>query len=355
MRPPAMTERAIDADPARHSHPTVWSRLLRDMVVRAPSVGLDPARLRRSIGIDAEVLDDPDARVPLESLYALLEQCVEQTGDPAAPLRMVRDVDIEVFDAFGLLAMSSATVGDALQAMWRYARVFMEGERFTIEPAGSRVCLRYFPWGPPRSAHASMAELFARDLAVNITMLTGVAPNGVAVRLRHRPEQPERHAAWLGPDVRFGAPLDEVVHDAAYLATPLPRADPVFSAFFERYLDERLRKLPPQSLLARAREAIGKELGAGALALERVATQLATSARTLQRQLAAEGTSFTALVDEVRRSRSLALLESGASVAEVAWLLGFSEPSPFVRAFRRWTGLSPGEARRRTQRAGVRA
>ena len=86
----------------------------------------------------------------------------------------------------------------------------------------------------------------------------------------------------------------------------------------------------------------GREPGVDA-----VARRLGTSARTLQRRLEVEGTSFARLVDEVRRERAEAFLRANdVSVAEVSWLVGFSEQSAFTRAFRRWTGSSPTEFRR---------
>lgn len=115
--------------------------------------------------------------------------------------------------------------------------------------------------------------------------------------------------------------------------------------FFERYLDERLARLPPDSPVGRVRAGIEALLPSATLS--KVARRLGASPRTLQRWLASEGTSFAALVEEVRRARALALVEAGASIAEVAWMLGYSEPSAFHRAFRRWTGTTPAQWRAR--------
>jgi len=93
----------------------------------------------------------------------------------------------------------------------------------------------------------------------------------------------------------------------------------------------------------------------GHLSLEDVAGRLGIGRRTLQRTLQDNGTSFSALVDDVRRARALALLRSGAAVAEVAWLVGYSEPSPFVRAVKRWTGGSPSALRSAGAIAAARA
>jgi AraC-like DNA-binding protein len=325
--------------------PTLWARVVRETLAAAGRSGLDANALRSTLGLQAAELADPDARLPLPCLYALLELFVAHTGDELAPLRIVSNVSPDAFDALGLLAMTSNTVEEVLQAMWRYARVFIEGERYTVERTAAGASYGYFPWGPPRPAHALMAELFARDPAVNVPLLAGVPAHDAQVRLRHMPAKPGEHAPLLGGRVQFGAGIDEVAYTPQFLAQPLPLASPMFEAVARRYLDARLACLPPESPLARAHKAVVHDLAHGAPSLEAVAERLAISRRTLQRTLRDHGTSFSALVDDVRRARALALLRSGAAVAEVAWLLGYSEPSPFVRAVKRWTGASPSALR----------
>ncbi|HEV8443301.1 MAG TPA: AraC family transcriptional regulator ligand-binding domain-containing protein [Steroidobacteraceae bacterium] len=332
-----MTSRANPADTA----PTLWARMLRETLAAAARCGLDADALRGTLGLAEAELEDADARLPLDCMYRLFELCIEHTRGEAAPLRVMSHVNLDAFDALGVLATTSATVEEAMDAMWRYARVFIEGERYTVERTPAGATYGYLPWGPSRPAHAAMAELFARDLAVNIPQLAGVAVHDVQVRLRHEPTHPQVHAALLGGQVQFGAGLDEVTYTAQFLAQPLPRANPMFQAFALRYLDARLAALPPESPLARAHQLVVRDLARGELSLEAVARELAVSPRTLQRALGEQGTSFSALVDDVRRARALALLRAGAAVVEVAWLVGYSEPSPFVRAVKRWTGVSP--------------
>lgn len=343
-RDPAVTPHANNADNARH-RPSAWGRTLGAFLDCARGIGLDPDELRRAIGVDSELLADPDGRVPLEAVYAFVELVVERTGDEHAPLALVRGLDVEAFDALGLLALTSATLGEALERTLRYQRIFAEGERYELEQAGDLVHVRYTPWGPPRRAHVAMAEMFARDLAVHVAQVSGAPVPGVRVRLRERPRDPARLAALLGLEPELGGPIDEVIYPAAALEIPIPRADPAVARFFERYLDERLARLPPDSPVGRVRAGIEALLPSATLS--KVARRLGASPRTLQRWLASEGTSFAALVEEVRRARALALVEAGASIAEVAWMLGYSEPSAFHRAFRRWTGTTPAQWRAR--------
>ena len=346
-----MTDDASTHDRARQpGAPTTWGRTLAALLELARGLGLDPELLRAALGLDAAHLRDPDARVSLSALYELLEQLIAQSGDEHAALRLARSLDVESFDALGLLVRSSATLGEALERTIRYQRVFTEGERYELERTDGLVHVRYRPWGPPRLAHVAMADLFARDLGVNVAALLGEPIPGVQVRLRRAPPRDrERWQALLGVRVELGAPIDEVVLPAAALSIEVPRADPVMARFFERYLDARLARLSDGSWLERVRRAVYDLLPAGEATLAGVARRMRASERTVQRRLAGEGATFGDLVEDVRRARSLALIDAGVSIAGVAWLVGYSEPSAFHRAFRRWTGMTPRQWRARTR------
>ncbi|WP_075098158.1 AraC family transcriptional regulator [Sandaracinus amylolyticus] len=318
------------------------------MLDRSRALGLDPDALRRALGVDETVLRDPDGRVPLTALYDLVERVIDDTGDPHAHLRLAQQLDVEAFDALGLLVMSSPTFGVALERTLEYQRVFAEGERYDAITTERAVHVRYVPWGPPRPAHVAMADVFARDLAVNVAMVTGAPIPGVQVRLRRStPSDPARWEALLGVRAELDAPVDEVVLPKDALDVAIPRADAVLARFFARYLDARLAKLPAPSWTARAERAIEELLPRGEPTLAALARRMHASPRTLQRRLDDERTTFGALLDAVRRSRALALVEAGVSIAEVAWMLGYSEPSAFHRAFRRWTGETPATWRAR--------
>ena len=114
-----------------------------------------------------------------------------------------------------------------------------------------------------------------------------------------------------------------------------------------RVADQQMRALPRgDDLLARARGLIARRLRQPPVELEWVATQLATSPRSLQRRLAASELSFSQLIEQVRRELAETYLRDAAmSLTDIAFLLGYSEQSAFQRAFKRWTGLTPAQFR----------
>lgn len=334
---------ATTSDSRRHRRlPTTSARVAAAFVSAAEREGLPREALLAGTWIEASSLRDPDGRVLLRDVYALLDACLA-LGDELVHLRMAKHIEPESLDALAFLVMTSPTFGEGLRAMLRYQRVFTEGERYELldEAQGARVV--YEPYGAPRPAHRAMAEMFAIDLLENGARLVGAPLEGVRVLFAHEgPRDRAAHAAILGVEASFGAPAHAIVIPASVLASPMPSAGPAMAAFFARHLEARVRALPPETIGARTLHALLHE---GDADLETLASRLSMSPRTLQRRLADEGASLRELSETARRARASSLLEGGASIAETAYTLGYSEPSAFHRAFRRWTGQTPEQFR----------
>ena len=309
-----------------------------------------PARLE----IPQEVLDDPDATVPIALWYEFVETATEASGDPFLGLhfgitshRRFR----EGASAMRLLLLSSDTLRVAVDRVLRYQRYWNEGEHYEIEELRDLVVVRYRSWGPPRPAHVQLAEkTAAQTLAFVRVVARGLAPHSVSFPHGRRPGD-EELARLLGCEPKFGRDSTEVVLPAAVLDARLPTADAVLFRVLDRQLADRLKEVTIASPFPdRVRKVIVDYLHRERLSMEAVARILGCSERTLHRRLTDDGTSFRGLVDEARRSRAVALLENGAAVPEVAAVLGYAEETAFYRAFKRWTGTTP-EIWRATQPA----
>jgi AraC-like DNA-binding protein len=128
----------------------------------------------------------------------------------------------------------------------------------------------------------------------------------------------------------------------------LRRRDPILRSVLERHADEILARLPvPSGLAVDVQRAIARRMAGGDARVEAVGRELAMSARTLQRRLAAEGVSYQRLLEDARKEAAGRYLrESALAIGEIAYLLGYSEPAPFHRAFRRWYAMTPEAFRR---------
>jgi AraC-like DNA-binding protein len=156
-------------------------------------------------------------------------------------------------------------------------------------------------------------------------------------------------ASALRCPIEFDSPISTIALDPSIMARKVIGADPVVEAAMLRYVEEVTSHLPEQGTAGRVRRVVVGSLRTGEPTVETVARQLATTSRTLQRRLRDEGTSFQQVLDEVRREVAVThMRERRATIDEVAFLLGFEKPSSFHRAFKRWTGVTPGEFRRQS-------
>ncbi len=354
----AVTARDRNHDDARQ--PTQWGRVATRLAAFLDGAGVDwnwsrcasPAlrhrRLFDAVGLDEDELRDPNTRIPLVALYDLLEATdAALASEPLWPLRFATWAGVDTMDAVGFLMMTSATFGEGIEKMLAYMRVWNDGERYGLEVAGDAVHLTYAPYGPRRPAHAILAELFVADVINNGAAMFPDYPPPLAASFRHAPRGPEAaYAKALGVAPRFGAPIDEAVLPRAVLDMPLPHANAAMNAYFERQARALEGAIPGGASWAeRIRPLVAEHLVGGPPTLAAIAAKLRMSPRTLQRKLRAEAVSFQALVEAVRRERGLAYVGARLATAEVAYLLGYSEPSAVHRAFRRWTGTSPDRFR----------
>jgi AraC-like DNA-binding protein len=203
-----------------------------------------------------------------------------------------------------------------------------------------------------RAAQSRHAAEFTLGCVVAITaQLTGAPVRPRRVELRHAaPTDVSAHLALFGCAPQFDAAVNALELDPEVLARTVTGADPALSAIILRHAEAVLatRPDPRASTVERVRHLLARTLGEGDATLAAVAAQLHMSERSLQRRLADEDRTFDAILDDLRRELALRYLADPlVSIAEIAFLLGYSEASAFHRAFKRWTGATPAEMRTR--------
>jgi AraC-like DNA-binding protein len=174
------------------------------------------------------------------------------------------------------------------------------------------------------------------------------APHMVEFAFEEPADTSEQTRVFQCP-IRWGATRTAIAFSAGQLDTPLAHANPALSATLHRHAEQLLAGMSSSRTFAsRVREHVVAALQTAEPTAEDVARGLKMSERTLRRRLQEDGTSFTDLVSDVRRELSLSYLnDQRLSLTEIAFLLGFSNVSAFHRAFRRWTGVTPSEHRRK--------
>lgn len=327
---------------------TLATSLVIDFLGFLERQGHPLADVCRAAGIDPAIAGQPNSRVPaafMERLWPLAQQL---TGDPDVGLHSAESYNPGALSIVGYVILSCRTAGEALDRLTRYAALLNEGLHVELIPGDGRATCRFSAVESLDSYlhrdRRQVMETLAAGTVVTLKRLATGPVDPVAVTFRHpAPASIAEHLRILGPIVRFDAPEDSVVYSTRALETPFISADPALLEVFEGDAANRLKALAARrGVSGRVLALLGARLKGAVPPLSEVASELAMSERSIQRSLSDERTSYRELVDEVRKDLAISYLSRpGASAADVAFLLGFSEPSAFTRAFRRWTGTAP--------------
>lgn len=327
---------------------TVSAPYLRLLLAGAAARGVATDDLLADPALRA-ALDDDGSRLDQQHAHALWEEVARRAGNPAFGLHLAAGLQRGDFAVLDYAARNAPTLGGAYARMARYGRLLHSGAevQLHVEEGSARLCytLPHNPRGSPRHA----AEFIVGAWLITGRQMCGLEFAPLAVTFQHpAPPSTAEHRQLFGCEPRFSAAANGLELDAALLARPLVEADTRLGGLLDGFAAELLAKLPrPESFVARVSRLLHQELRGGDPSLEQLARQLQLSPRTLQRRLEAEGTSHQALLDALRRDFALRYLrESALTIGEAAFLLGFSEPSAFHRAFKRWTGQTPSEFQR---------
>ena len=328
------------------------------IVHAAVARGARPGALEAVTGFDSATAMDPDAQISLEVEETLWNEGARLCDDDALGLHAAELLLPGMFDVLDYAVRSAPTLRASLGRLIRYNRLVHDAAEFTLIERGHEradvVRVEHaFRFGAAVQCRHS-AEFTLAAIVVLANQLTGTSVRPAAVDFRHGKPASEaalvEHARVFGVLPRFAQRVNALELDRRVLERSLPSADPALSRVIERHAEALLaaRPDPAQSTADRVRHVLSRALGEGEATLATVADRLHMSERSLQRKLADDGVTFDALLDELRRDLALRYLaDPKIAIAEVAYLLGYSEPSPFHRAFKRWTGVTPSEARRR--------
>jgi AraC-like DNA-binding protein len=295
-------------------------------------------------GLSREHLESPSARIPLSVANDLLKRAIELTGEPAIGVLAGLQMKVSHHGYIGFAAMTARNVGQALRIAERFAplRSTAVDLQLMVEGDVASLTLVFDTELEPLRQSALIAVCVG---LVNMARtITGKVLTGRGEMAFPRPDYMDRFEPLLaGNTVVFDQPANRLVIPSEYLDLPLVMADPVSSRIALEQCERELAALGEQAQLIGRMRGMMQEPERGFLSLEDVASRLHVSPRTLKRQLAAQGTTFSDELDDLRRQRALLLLgERRLSLERVAERLGYSDVANFTRAFRRWTGTTPG-------------
>lgn len=326
---------------------TVATTSSRALLAACDRLGVDTGQLLAAAGLTAAQVDDPDGRIPGESVAALWQSALDRSGDPGLGLRVALAVPFGAYRVIDFLAASAATVGDGLIRVARYFSLINSALAWQIDDHGASMRMALTKRVP-----GVLPRPYA-EYALAVTILHCRHASGfdwplleVTFEFEAPPSDAE-HVRAFGCPVRFGQERTELAisRSAWDLRGQAPSSELLRT--LEAHADRMVAELGADNVVsAEVARLIAEELHGGDPSLPKIARRMAMSARTVQRRLALEHTSFAAILDETRRHLAQAYVKApNLALTEIAYLLGFSEQSAFTRAFQRWYGVAPSQLR----------
>jgi AraC-like DNA-binding protein len=333
--------------------PYVIAAITQGLLLGGMRVGIDPRDVLKRVGLGIEVLEDTDSPVPYEKQIEVTREVLLYKPHLNSSLQIGKHFVPQRFGLLGRMLQYGATFEQALKDFSRFQHLTTNivSQTMSRVPEGVRITIETHPTIRSHPSFHAIPAIHEAPLAVPLALgrhLTGRHIRPLRVSFRHQSVgDRSEHEEFFAAPVRFGMPADEMIFSQETLDTPLLTTDGVK---YQRTLDLVLAHIDPVAKLqpvgATLRQRLLQILHEGAPDIAVVARSMAMSTRTLQRRLASEGASFESVLDQARRDLLLQyLVDPAFSTCELAGLVGFAEPSPFFRAFRRWFGCTPKQWR----------
>lgn len=307
----------------------------------ARGLGIDPVRMVSHAGLDRSCLVTPDMRVPEASLAEVLDASARAASCASLGLLVGESWRLSDFGVISLLLQHQPTLRQALQELGRYRHLLSDSVVVDVNDF-DRVAVVRLALVTGR-AHPGRQPM---ELAMGVLLSLcrhqlGQAWMPRSVHFTHdAPQGTQIHRRMFGRHIEFGSEFDGLVLAAGELDQVNPLCDLRMAAYAKDFVDLQPRRA--RSVVHDVRRAVHVLLPRGRSTIDQVALSLGLSARTLQRQMEQEGTSFLAVVNEVRRELATRYLDGQAhSVSQVAEMLGFAQVSVFSRWFSQQYGYPP--------------
>jgi AraC-like DNA-binding protein len=322
--------------------------VIRDIIHGAEQYGANAVSICAAAGISVKDLTKPELRANFTQGHLVWHEAVKQTGDELLGLHIGAKTTTSIVGLVGHLMQSSRTLAQAFDNLSQYTAVITEmfsykavtnAEAFTIYLEPSTYWQEHFS----ETARQATAQAIAG--AINVCkLLTGrnIVPNRVELSIP-KPNNSAEYERVLNTTIVFGKTQNKVVFDAAIANYPVLGYNQDLLTLFTKLAQEALQKANSQPTFTNTvKKTITGQFYNRIPQLEEVAMFMNITSRTLQRRLQKEETSFQKISDEFKKELATRLLSlQKYTVNETAYMLGYTEPAVFRRAFKRWTGKTP--------------
>jgi len=343
-----LTARAIPASAAGSSHepPPIGAATVSAFVRGFAALGFDVDALLASARVDPDVLRDPDSSIACSQFGAVIGAAYAERRMPNLALHLAAVIPIGAFPLLDYLILTCSTVGEGLQQLVRYMR---------LEQNPAQVGLR-LDESPTRVTVDAPGNTFSVEFTTALAVChlreeTEGRFSPLAVHFAHRPDDVEEFGRILKAPVTAGSAWNGLLISEDRLKLPLRRRDATLRGVLEAAA-ARL-KPPPEAtdVVSEVRRVLTSRLTGGDMRVQSIARAMGTTTRTLQRRLAEAGVTYNEVLEATRRDAAEQYLAGRVlSIGEIGYLLGYSEPAAFHRAFKRWHGVTPAAFRMQNEK-----
>ena len=337
----------------RQALPTVTGFAVKCALTAPQRRNVAAGPLLHRAGLSEFDADDSRRRVSATAQGAFLEYAAQALNDTAFGLHLAEQANPREAGLLFYAVSAAENLGEALVLLVRYSRIVNESVRVKLarHPDGMVVATNFV--GISRHRIRQNVEFQFAVVVKAIREIAGLSICPTRVACAHeRMADSKEFERFYGCPVEFGTTTDQLTFSNDALALPLMTADPHLLETLRPFCDEaaQARNTAVASMRAAVENEVQRLLPHGRAQVETVAKALAVSTRTLARRLAEEGTTYAEVIDRLRLSLATQYLnESGFTLAQIGWLLGYEGPTSFTHAFKRWTGRSPSVARNQAQ------
>lgn len=319
--------------------------LLRMAYKAMQNAGVDADAVLAKVGLDKSILTLPELRTPHDAQEWFWQAMEEVSGDPHIGLHLGAHMPIFKGQVLEYLFLSSPTFGEGLKRALDYQRLLSDAANAEMVDHGERIFLKQMLWSR-KLAHLN--ECASVGVIKFFSFVTDGAFMPIEVHFSHPRHADQReYERVFGCPVKFEMPEVGIFFDRKLMDLPSAHHEPELLQLHERLASEQMARLEKQDLVFQVSRLVAELLESGHANLEEVAARLGIKPRQLRTRLADAGTNFNQLVAEYRCKLAKRLLAgTDENIDEIVYLTGFSEPSTFYRAFKRWVGMTPIEYRK---------
>ncbi|MBK1874145.1 MULTISPECIES: AraC family transcriptional regulator [Marinobacter] len=313
--------------------------------------GLDTDLVFSRLGVNAEYVYTEQLRTPHSAQMFFWQAVEDVSGDPDIGLHLGQLLPVYKGQVLEYLFLSSPTFGEGLRRAQNYQRLLSDAANTDFFIEGEEACMVLDTASDEVRRLRHFNECFVQGLLTFFRSITDNEFRPSRVEFEHdREEGREYVAELLGCDVVFGADENRLYFPVSLLSHPSPHAEPELLDLHERFASEQVARLEKKDIVGQVERIIAELLDSGEVTLDSVATRLDIKPRTLRTRLTEAETSFNQVLADFRYRLARQLLATtDESIDEIVYLTGFSEPSTFYRAFKRWSGMTPIEYRKTAQ------